>query len=332
MASADFRLVVDADTTSAKRELDAIRESAEKTRKAREEATGEGRPSGDPGKPSDGPGARRADDEFGRRAGDVAGKAIGKAVAGFLAHEAVGAVMQSMRTVGGDNTSVDRAESALAGAAKYGTMGAMLGGPAGAVIGAALGAGAGLWQQRNKERQDREAAALATRQADYRRTVTGGIGMSDAAFRAELSMEGNYKRRIDMMGERARNLQSGPGEWSVANLQKTLAGLTPGTARYDAVAQNIETQKERIAQLQQQMFAEALPWKPRGVDAGEVTDAFAKRGIEIGAQADVGGLNDKVIDELRAIRQEIHAASVRGADTLYTPGAQLRDIGATYGD
>ncbi len=328
MAQVDFKLVVGADTSEARAELDAIERRAQAVKDAKAESEQRpGTPSATPVPAAGKPGAKPAQD-FGRNAGEVAGRAIGKAVAGFLVHDVASQMFSSMRTVGGDNRAIDRAEGAVGGAVKYGTMGAMIGGPLGAAIGGIAGAISGLAGQLNREKTEKQTADLATRVADHNRTIQGGVAMADRAFGEELSLEGNWRRRVGMMAERAGDIQGGDGSWSIRNLEKALKNLTPGTAQYDQVAKNLEMQKNRAASLQQQMFEEALPWRPRMMEAGEVADSFSKRGLEVGAQADVASVTDRMLDELRAIRQDLHAVASRGADEVHTPESLLRRIGA----
>ena len=156
----DLKLVVDADTSEAQRKLDALG-GGQGGRRPQPSPTAPGgagvtggsggstspsRTGGRPATPSPAAvdAARRVEGEyvrrtsggrtstsgageFGRAAGDVAGRMIGKAVAGFVAHQVASTVFSAMKTPGGDNRNVNMAESVVGGALQYGTMGAMVG-------------------------------------------------------------------------------------------------------------------------------------------------------------------------------------------------------------
>ena len=128
MADYEVKLRVDADAEDAKRDLDDIEAKGQRVKRSLSGGGGGG-----------GKGPRATGREMGDELGKVAGRAIGKAVAGFIAHQVSGLVFEGMRTHGGDNTNVNRAESTVGGALQGGTMGAMVGGPWGAAIGAVLG-------------------------------------------------------------------------------------------------------------------------------------------------------------------------------------------------
>lgn len=329
MAQADFKLIVGADTTEARRELDEIRAAAENVKAARGEPSVGGSPvpsSGSAGAASPAKQSRKAAQEFGKEAGGVAGSLIGKAVAGFMVHQVAGTILSSMRTVGGDNRNVDRAESSLNGALGGALMGSKFG-PLGALVGGLGGAAMNLWGQHEKERMERESASLNIRMADHRRTVDSSVSMSDRAFSEELGFEGNWKRRIGMMADRAGTIYGGDGAWSIRNLEASLKKKTPGTVDYDVTAKNLEMQKNRLASLQQKMFEEALPWRPRSMEAGEVTDSFAKRGIEVGAQVDVASVNDRILDEVKAMRITIGEIARKGTDAVHTVDSMFNAAG-----
>lgn len=310
----DLKLVVDADTSEAQRKLDALgggssapgggtdapalsttptaEEAAARVRRARE-GLGGGYSGG---------GASRQPQEFGRAAGDVAGKMIGKAVAGFMAHEVAGAIFQTLKTPGGDNRTVNKAEAAVGGAMKYATMGAMLGGPWGAVIGGIAGAGMGYYQEQTRQKKAVEARDAAERVSDYSRTRDTAIGAADSAFGKSLDMAGGWRQRQEMIRARRDEIESGSGSWSIRNLKETLRGLDPESDRGKVVAANLEMQKSRVAQLDRQLLDEGLAVAPGRLEPGDVTDSLAKRGIQVGAQVDVAQVNEKIMGEVQSCR------------------------------
>ena len=328
----DLKLVVDADTSEAQRKLDALgggasapgggtgapalsttpaaEEAAARVRRAREGLGG-----GSSG------GAGRQPQEFGRAAGDVAGKMIGKAVAGFMAHEVAGTIFNGLKTPGGDNRDVNAAESAVGGALRYGTMGAMLGGPIGAIIGSLAGAGMGFFQERQRQQKAIDARDQSIRVADYSRTRDTAVGAADSAFGQSLELAGGWRRRQEMIRARRDEIASGQGAWSIENLKNELKGLDPESDRGKVVAANLEMQKNRVAQLDRQLVDEGLAVAPGRLEPGDVMDSFAKRGIQVGAQVDVAQVNEKIMGEVQSCRALLEKIANMGTDSLHTIGA-----------
>jgi len=310
----DLRLVVDADTSEAQRKLDALGEGAS--------APGGG--SGAPGAPSPTPAAHEAAErvrqarnglgggssggvgrqpqEFGRAAGDVAGKMIGKAVAGFMAHEVASVVFNGLKTPGGDNRTVNKAEATVGGAMKYATMGAMLGGPLGAIIGGIAGAGVGYFQEDQRQKKAVEARDNAMRRANEQLNVSTAMSASDSAFGKALELSGGWRQRQEMIRARRDEIESGSGSWSIASLEKKLKALDPESDDSKTVASQIEMQRNRVASLDQQLLDERLAVAPSRMDPASVADSWAKRGVQVGAQVDVAQVNEKIMGEVQGCR------------------------------
>ncbi len=241
-------------------------------------------------------------DDFGKKAGDVAGKAIGKAVAGFLAHEVSTTIFNGLKTPGGDNSKVEQAEAGVGGALKYGTMGAMLGGPLGAIIGGIGGAFMGVYQERQRQDKAVEARDNAMRLSSYRTNVNTAMSASDSAFSQALDMAGGSRQRAEMIRARRDEIESGNGSWSIKSLEKALKTLNPESDTSKAVAANIEMQRSRVAALDQQLLQEGLASAPGRLDPGSVADSWAKRGVQVGAQVDVAQVNERIMGEVQNCR------------------------------
>lgn len=332
----DLRLVVDADTSEAQRKLDALGGGQGPSRP---QPPSDSAPGGAPSpaaqeaaervKRESGraeAGAGKQADEFGRAAGDVAGRLIGKAVAGFVAHQLAGTVFAAMKTPGGDNRAVNMAEAGVGGALQYGTMGAMIAGPIGAAVGAAAGAVAGLAQEAVRQKQAVAARDQAIREADYARERDTPIRASDQAFAQSLEMAGGWRQRVAMLRARRDEINAGDGEWSVKNLAAQLKVLDPESSRGRVVAASLETQKNRVAQLDLQMLQEGLPWQPGRLEAGQLADSWAKRGIGIGATVDVSQVNDRIMSEVQSCRQLLERIANMGTDSLHTVGDMQRTV------
>lgn len=356
----DLKLVVDADTSEAQRKLDALgggrgggaRQPTSPSAPGARQPSSPSAPGATPTGPAGGstrvpsPAAREAAErvrgerarveggkdggrsagEFGRAAGDVAGRMIGKAVAGFVAHQLASTVFAAMKTPGGDNRNVNMAEAAVGGAMQYGTMGAMLGGPVGAAVGGLAGAIAGLAQEAIRQKKAVEARDLEIDNANYARARDTPIRASDQAFSQSLEMAGGWRQRVAMLRARRDEIANGDGKWSVRSLEKELKGVDPESAVSQRLMASLETQKNRVAALDAQLVQEGLPWQPGRLDAGSVTDSWAKRGIGIGASVDVSQVNDRIMSEVQDCRRLLEKIAGMGTDRLHTVEAIQRTV------
>ena len=326
----DLRLVVDADTSAARQKLDELGDSRPGGKEplapsAESQAAAERVRQGMPGA-GKGAGGKGAGEEFGRAAGDVAGRMIGKAVAGFVAHQVASTVFAAMKTPGGDNRAVGMAEAGVGGALQYGTMGAMVAGPIGAAVGAIGGAIAGLAGEAVRQKKALEARDAGIRMSDYARERDTPIAASDNAFRQSLEYSGGWRQRADAIRARRDAIANGEGSWSIKSLTETLKGLDPESNRGKAVAANLETQKQRVAQLDLQLLQEGLPWQPGRLEPGSVTDSFAKRGIQVGSAVDVAQVNDRIMSEVQDCRRLLEEIANMGTDNLHTIGAMQQTV------
>lgn len=308
----DLKLVVDADTSEAQRKLDALGGSS-----------GGGAGAAGTSVPAPSPAAQEAadrvhkiglemsrspalsnnPDDFGKKAGDVAGKAIGKAVAGFLAHEVATTFFNGLKTAGGDSRDANLAQAGVGGAIQYGTAGATLGGPVGGAAGALAGALMGMLQESLRQDAAVEARDNSMYWGDYRRNVNSAMRAGDSAFDRSLELAGGSRQRQDMIRERREEIERGSGSWSIKNLRQQLKNLDPESDEGKAVLANLNMQRDRVAQLDRQLLEEGLPDAPNRLDPGSVADSWAKRGIQIGAQVDVAQVNEKIMGEVQSCRR-----------------------------
>lgn len=312
----DLKLVVDADTSAAEQKLDGLggsvhaatpeaREAAERVRAARSGGTNNAAQNG---------GAK----DFGRQAGEVAGRTIGAAVAGYLSHQVADVVFSRMKTPGADNRTVNKAESSFKGAAGGAAMGFAAAGPLGAVIGGLAGAVTGLAAEQTRQRNVRQERDLGIRMSDYSRGRDGAVQASDKAFADALQMSGSRRRRVEMLQDRRREIAAGDGRWAIPALEKMLKTLDPESARGKIVAGNLEMQRARVAALDQQIIQDGLPWRSGRIDAAAVTDSYGKRGLEIGSQVNVAAVNDKIMTDVQAIRGLLEQIAAMGTDEVHS--------------
>ena len=327
------KLKVTADTAEAEASMDQLLD-----RKARrvQDATGAGGESAAPGgvsADSARKAGRAAGQEFERTvSGGAAGKAIGKALAGFALHQGLGTAFEFARTPGADNTSVSRAQSTISGALQFGTAGAMLGGPAGAVVGAALGGAFGLAQQLARERQERRETRIGMWQTAWQNSEGLLAGFGSEAQRRLLGWQGSREARIEWLTANRRDLQARQKE-SADRLAAFSGDKTSTEYTYlQGEYQRLGTLYNRAVydEMQERMSPLYDPYT-----ASEFSDAFSRRGLTVGPSVDVASANGKVIelqermvDLLQRIVDTSNAGAAANSERLT---AVLRDIFETTG-
>jgi len=222
------------------------------------------------------------------------GKMIGKAIAGFVLHQGLGSAFSFARTVGGDNTNVNRAEGSVGGALQFGTVGAMLGGPWGAAIGGLVGAASGLIGEYGKERQARQQTKFGMWQAANQADESLMAGLGSMAQNRLLGWQGSRENRIEWLTANRKDIQDRRQEAS--NRLSAFGGDT--TSREYAYLQGEYTRL--TGQYGQALSAEMQErMKPLydSFEAGDFSDAFSKRGLTVGATVDVAGANERIIDQ-----------------------------------
>ena len=290
------RLKVSADTEEARQQMDELLD-----RKAQrvQDATGTGtsQPQSVVGVSVDG--ARRA----GRAAGQEfektvskgpTGAMIGKALAGFVLHQGIGTALSLARTVGGDNTNLNRAQASISGAIQYGTMGAMVGGPWGAVIGGALGAGAGLFGAYGKEREDRQNTRVGMWQNAWQNSEGVLAGFGAMAQQRLLGWQGSRENRIEWLATNRQDLQA--RQRKAADDLSSFSGDKTSTryAYLQGEYQRLSSQYNQA--LSAEMTERMKPlYDPYG--ASDFSDAFSRRGLNVGASVDIQSANEKIIDQ-----------------------------------
>lgn len=254
--------------------------------------------------PSDGGGAsgginpknagKKLGQAFNQEVSGKSGTAIGKAIAGFILHQGLGAVLSSQRVVGGDNRNVDRAQAGFGGAMQFGTIGAMLGGPAGAVIGALLGGMTGLFSQYGKERQERQAAFLS-RVESQRGAKEGALGSIGSMAASNLvDWQGDRESRIAWMSDYRNKIgnQLFEARFKTSNFNGDV-----NSTEYKHLAEN----EQRLQGLYYKSMNEEMDMRMDRLydpfSGAEFTDNFSKRGLSVGAQVDVGSVNQKIVDQ-----------------------------------
>lgn len=330
------RLVAVLDSSAAVKGLGEIEDKAEEVGRAAAEATG-----GDGGGGAGGGGGTtgpRIDATAGRDAGKRAaeelakggadfGKAAGRAIVSGpianLAQNIANAAFNLSRDPLRPNNAASAAQAGMNGAIGGAASLAALG-PWGAAIGALVGGVMGLAGE-TKRQQDASRVAWAARQdsalAFNRREESA---WRDESFGRILAMTGSREGRLDLLEGRRAELMNGGGNNSIANLQKRLGELedenqTEG-AEYKALSARLGEQMGRLASLNAQIRGETLD-RPVGQMLGgsDVADSLAAQGVVVGNQVDVASVNQRQLDVLGEIKNEL-IKFANGADRTRNEG------------
>lgn len=301
------RLKVTADTADAKEKLDElIDEKSRRVQDAVQALDGGGARPARPASPSApassgaaDPGLRRSGRDFGKGfseevARGAAGKAIGKAFAGFVLHQGIGTAFSFARTAGGDNLAVDRAQSLASGALQFGTMGAMMGGPVGAAVGALVGGISGLASQLGREREQRQQTRMGMWQTVYQGNQQTLSGLGAIAQRRLLDWQGSRENRIDWLAHNREDLRARRND---ASRRLADFGGDTSSAEYQVLQGEFQRLNGQYnAALSEEMQERMTPLREL-YDAGDFADALSKRGLSVGPTVDVGSANEKVIEQ-----------------------------------
>ena len=303
MADYEVKLRVDADAEDAKRDLDDIEAKGQRVKRSLSGGGGGG-----------GKGPRATGREMGDELGKVAGRAIGKAVAGFIAHQVSGLVFEGMRTHGGDNTNVNRAESTVGGALQGGTMGAMVGGPWGAAIGAVLGGVTGLIGELQKEQRQMAAVKIGMRMSAWQagEGTTSSIGKTALNALLDRAWTGNGGRAEILRGQ-AVDAQR---EYKAASARMEEA------AGWDQESTEFKMRQAEYNRTQQQYYGAVTEWANERIagmgnakpyEAGAFNDSFSSRGMYVGPQVDAAEVNDvlgeRMQDQINLLRELVNISN-----------------------
>ncbi len=290
MADYEVKLRIDAEADKAKQDLDEIEAKGQRIK----------RTLGGGGGGGGGKSPRQHGREMGEELSKVAGRAIGKAVAGFVAHQVSGLVFEGMRTYGGDNTNVDRAQAAVGGAMQYGTMGAMVGGPWGAAIGALVGGVTSLVGQLQKEKRQRAAVDQNIRMSNWQAAegATSGIGKSALGALLDRAWTGDGGRAKILRGQAKtafENYQDARSRFEKAS------GWDPNSEAFKVRQADFQGAQQAYFGAIQEYANEKISGAggARPYEAGELGDAFRSRGMYVGPQVDVASVNDVLGDRMQ---------------------------------
>lgn len=231
-------------------------------------------------------------DEMSRRSSG----AIGKMVAGFVAHEGVSMMFAAARNPLGGNQGLEIAEGAVNGAIGGATSGAMVGGPVGAVVGGLLGTLSAVASKVIEQSHELERIADELSRSDRRARRSVGDSASDSAFGKLLSNMSHEGRISEMQDRYARMV-----DLKVKmDDQLTRKGVDPTSSEYRELTERRNELAGRISALERSISDERMNIPlGRMLDTASLTDSYAKKGLMVGAQVNIADVNTKILDKLR---------------------------------
>lgn len=290
MADYEVKLRIDADADEAKKDLDEIEDKGQRVKRSLGGGGGGGK----------GRSPRQQGQEMGDEFSKVAGRTIGKAIAGFVAHQVSGIVFEGMRTFGGDNTNVNRAEAAVGGAMQFGTMGAMMAGPWGAAIGGLVGGITSLVGQLQKEGHQQAAVDQNIRMSNWESANGVAASIGKTAFSGLLSRAwtGNGGRAEILRGQVLDTL----GQYQAARDRfREASGWDQESEAFKIRQSDFQRTQQQYFGALQEFASERLAGigNAKPYEAGEFGDSFSARGMFLGPQVDAASVNDTLGDRMQ---------------------------------
>lgn len=236
-----------------------------------------------------------------------------------------------------NNRNIDIAQETLSaaqqGASETGFYGAQIGarfGVKGAIIGALVGAvGGGVvsglmgYNKSKTELEKRDELArynLATdrRSFEYQKR-NANASVADSMF----DSIGLRSTKIEHYTEQMQNLMTGKD--GITDLQQKLERMTDGrqdTPQYQRLQQMLAQKQSQYLEYQQKQAMLELDQPFKRFESGDLSDSYAKQGVFVGNQVDIGNLQQQQIDYVRNILNAVREI-VTGVNTI-TQG----DLGA----
>ena len=259
--------------------------------------------------------------------GKTAGKLFTAEFIARMSKQGVSLIAQAMRSPVTGNDTADMFESVAGGGIEGAVAGAVAGGALGAkggVYGAIAGLiGGGLIGFLNssteiQNRKIQESVALRQSELGYQQSKAfGEAGIAENFIDKNLGRE----EKLNFYSEQIRNLNHGKN--GIFNLYERMRQLSEEGEGESVAYKRIQDlyNKKMSARLNFELKEFALkteiPFKK--YEASELTDSFAKQGIEIGNQVNVEDLQQQQINVLQRIRDMLQdivtSTNKRGVDS-----------------
>lgn len=285
------KLKVTADTAEAQREMDALlREKSSRVAQAVKASTGVG---GD-----DAASARRAGREMGKSfeqtASRATGRAIGKALAGVVLHQGVSALFGALENPGGDNTALRRTKGTVTGALGTAVAGGMIAGPMGAAIGALVGGVGGLANVMSEERRTQKEMVHQARMTIFSASANVASSLGSTAQQRLLEMQGGREKRVAFLREQSDTWHA-RGQEAFNRLSAFSGDHT--SEQFKLLQQDYARAMGEWSKAHTTYLTEKVGPSVPFYKGSEFTDAFAQRGLFVGAQVSVGDVNQKITEQ-----------------------------------
>ena len=259
--------------------------------------------------------------------GKTAGKLFTAEFISRMSKQGVTLIAQAMRSPLTGNDSADMFESVAGGGIEGAVAGAVAGGVFGAkagIIGALIGAvGGGLFSglTESKEIQNRKLQEMMNLQ-QFEMAYQQNKAFGEAGI-AENFIDKNLGRteKLNFYSEQIRNLNHGKnGIFNLYEQMKKLSEEGEGESVEYKRIQDLYNKKMSARlnfELKEFAIKTEIPFKK--YEASELTDTFAKQGIEIGNQVNVEDLQQQQINVLQRIRDMLQdivtSTNKRGVDS-----------------
>lgn len=218
-----------------------------------------------------------------------------------------------------DRMKLARNEAAFShmqsGATIGGGFGFALGGPLGGAIGSLVG-GAGGWLmgsyfggKAEEIKQMNEISDMNIRRNYMKedRHLSRARNISEWGFDEILSRQGSREGKMEEIKQMMYNIKEGSGDYSLKNLYGRYREMSPdmkATVGGQRLLGQIREQEARYDKLEMDLMRTKAAPLTRLIENGAFADAYAQKGMYVGAQVNVRDVNEEILAQLR-IQTEI---------------------------
>ncbi|MBQ2281248.1 MAG: bacteriocin class II family protein [Kiritimatiellae bacterium] len=251
--------------------------------------------------------------------GKTAGKLFTAEFIGKVSKSGIGIIADSFRSADGGNAKVDLAESTATGAAEGVARGAMLGGPWGALAGAVVGGAYGFYEKKMEQLKETIKSFNALEIGREGEQMSKNIGISQIAENLALDRMGR-SRRIEHYKQQIGNVTS--GSEGIYNLEfrrnQMIYDKKQDTSEFQRISKLLESKKSIYDLNFARLFEEKNTTPFKEYQAGELIDSYAQQGITIGNEVNMSDIQDKQLDMLTKINDNLLAWVNKVNSSTYT--------------
>lgn len=251
--------------------------------------------------------------------GKTAGKLFTAEFISKVSKSGIGIIADSFRSADGGNAKVDLAESTATNAVSGAAFGAMIGGPWGALAGAVVGGAYGFYEKKMEQLKGTIKSFNALEIRRESEQISKNIGISQIAENLALDRMGR-SRRIEHYNQQIDNVTLGSEGIHSLTLRRDqmIYDKKQDTPEFQRISKLLESKKSIYDLNYARLFEEKNTTPFKEYQAGELIDSYAQQGITIGNEVNMSDIQDKQLDMLTKINDNLLAWVNKVNTSTYT--------------